>query len=107
MALKCFTFSDGCGVFAKVALVHAAAANGFKLVARSPNSIRLLEEGKGAKDYEVLGILEFSSERRRMGIIVRAPGGEFSLIIKGADSALLPLCRLAAFSSPASTRAEA
>ena len=90
-----------------MALVHAAAANGFKLIARGPNSIRLLEEGAGAMDYEVMGILEFSSERRRMGIIVRAPGGEISLIIKGADSALLPLCRLVTFFSPVCERSEA
>lgn len=42
-----------------------------------------------------------------MGVIVRAPGGKLSLIIKGADSALLPLCRYAAFCARAhATRRE-
>lgn len=31
--------------------------------------------------------------RRRMGVVIKGPDGVIKLIVKGADSALLPLCR--------------
>lgn len=35
--------------------------------------------------YEVLAILEFTSARRRMSVIVRDPQGKIMLLCKGAD----------------------
>jgi len=43
--------------------------------------------------YEVLNVLDFSSERARMSIIVRAPDGTIRLHCKGSDSALLARLR--------------
>ncbi|VDM29805.1 unnamed protein product [Toxocara canis] len=45
--------------------------------------------GKEEK-YEVLNVLEFTSDRRRMGVIVKSPAGNIKLYIKGADSVILP-----------------
>ena len=43
--------------------------------------------------YEVLNVLDFTSERARMSIIVRAPDGTLRLHCKGSDSALLARLR--------------
>ena len=43
--------------------------------------------------YEVLNVLDFSSERGRMSIIVRAPDGTLRLHCKGSDAALLARLR--------------
>jgi len=76
----------------EVALVHAGAANGFELVARDQGKMTLKENGQFVS-YKLLAQLEFTSERRRMGVVVQSADGQFLLIVKGADSALLPLCQ--------------
>ena len=43
--------------------------------------------------YEVLNVLDFTSERGRMSIIVRAPDGTLRLHCKGSDAALLARLR--------------
>ena len=43
--------------------------------------------------FEVLNVLDFTSERARMSIIVRAPDGTIRLHCKGSDSALLARLR--------------
>jgi magnesium-transporting ATPase (P-type) len=40
--------------------------------------------------HEVLNVLDFSSDRARMSIIVRAQDGTIRLHCKGSDAALLP-----------------
>uniref|UniRef100_A0A182IMC6 Phospholipid-transporting ATPase n=1 Tax=Anopheles atroparvus TaxID=41427 RepID=A0A182IMC6_ANOAO len=42
--------------------------------------------------YERLAVLEFSSDRKRMSIIVRDSHGQIWLYTKGAESHVLPLC---------------
>jgi phospholipid-translocating ATPase len=39
--------------------------------------------------YELLHILEFTSARKRMSVIVRAPDGRILILTKGADSIIL------------------
>jgi magnesium-transporting ATPase (P-type) len=39
----------------------------------------------------VLGVHEFDSSRKRMSVVVRCPDGSIRLLVKGADSALVPL----------------
>lgn len=42
--------------------------------------------------YEVLDTLEFTSDRKRMSVVVRdCQSGEISLLSKGADETILPL----------------
>ena len=38
------------------------------------------------EEYEVLNVLEFTSERKRMSVIVRTPQNKIKLLIKGAVS---------------------
>lgn len=41
----------------------------------------------GTKErYEVLNVLEFTSARKRMSVIVRTPQGQIKLYCKGADT---------------------
>jgi phospholipid-translocating ATPase len=41
--------------------------------------------------YEILDILEFTSDRKRMSVVVLdCQSGKFFLLSKGADEALLP-----------------
>lgn len=48
--------------------------------------------------HEVLNVLDFTSDRARMSIIVRAPDGTIRLHCKGSDAALMP--RLAPCGDP-------
>jgi len=43
-------------------------------------------QAKGDERYEVLNVLGFSSNRRRMSVIVRCPDGRIRLFVKGAVS---------------------
>jgi len=43
-------------------------------------------QADGDKRYEVLNVLGFSSNRRRMSVIVRCPDGRIRLFVKGAVS---------------------
>ena len=36
--------------------------------------------------YEILNVFEYTSERKRMGVIVKTPSGNIKLFVKGADS---------------------
>lgn len=44
--------------------------------------------------YEILDIVEFSSKRKRMSVVVRCPDGRLWLICKGADTIMLPRLRM-------------
>ena len=65
-------------------LVKAAADQGYKLIQTSVDS-RILKINGDNCNYEVLQVLGFSSERKRMSIIVKYQE-EIILYIKGADS---------------------
>ena len=82
----------------EIALVRAAQDLGYRLVHRSLRMITLLvnEDGnESQKSYEILDVIEFSSKRKRMTIILRCPDGRIWLICKGADSIILPRLRRA------------
>jgi phospholipid-transporting ATPase len=38
--------------------------------------------------YEILNVIEFTSARKRMSVIVRLPTGEIKIFCKGADSVI-------------------
>lgn len=44
------------------------------------------------RKYELLNMLEFSSSRKRMSVIVKEPEGRILLLSKGADRLVLYLC---------------
>ena len=103
----------------EVALAEGAAAMGFRFVERTATHITVdtllvTEPGQQQRrTWEVLNVLDFSSERQRMSIILKATppagsggntagndtnagnttggGGEITLYCKGADSRVLSL----------------
>ena len=83
----------------ELALVQAAKELGYVLVQRSNRSLTLEvadESGIGGrKVYEVLDVIEFSSKRKRMSVVVRCPDGRIWFVTKGADSTILPRLKMA------------
>uniref|UniRef100_A0A8C4T819 Phospholipid-transporting ATPase n=1 Tax=Erpetoichthys calabaricus TaxID=27687 RepID=A0A8C4T819_ERPCA len=66
------------------ALVTAARNFGFVFMSRTQDSVTVSELGK-IRVYDLLAILDFSSQRRRMSVLVREPSGKIKLFCKGAD----------------------
>uniref|UniRef100_M4BMT5 Phospholipid-transporting ATPase n=1 Tax=Hyaloperonospora arabidopsidis (strain Emoy2) TaxID=559515 RepID=M4BMT5_HYAAE len=66
------------------ALVAGAAFAGFKFESRSVGTAVVDVLGKRVT-YNVLDVLEFTSTRKRMSVVVRKPTGELLLYTKGAD----------------------
>ncbi|XP_015200795.1 probable phospholipid-transporting ATPase IA isoform X2 [Lepisosteus oculatus] len=69
------------------ALVRAAKTLGFVFSARTPDSVIIEISGQEEK-YELLNVLEFTSNRKRMSVIVRTPSGNIRLYCKGADTVI-------------------
>jgi phospholipid-transporting ATPase len=74
------------------ALVIAAHYSGVTLYDRNALSMILLEDEQPVT-YAVLHVLEFTSERKRMSIVVRKPDGRIRLYTKGADSVMCARAR--------------
>ena len=78
----------------ELALVKAAQELGLLMIDRPSQSIVLQvqkADGTQAREtYEVLDVIEFSSARKRMSIIVRMPDGGICILCKGADNVILP-----------------
>lgn len=89
----------------ELALVRAAHELGFMVVDRESQSITLITRpgGPGSPEvrevYEILDLIEFSSERKRMSIIVRFPDGRRCLICKGADTVVRQRLKLASLAN--------
>ncbi|KAJ8727263.1 hypothetical protein PYW08_015660 [Mythimna loreyi] len=71
------------------ALVLGAQAWGYVFDQRTPSSVRL-RAPHAVEEYAVLNVLDFTSARKRMSVIVRTPTGEIKLFCKGADSVIYP-----------------
>lgn len=78
----------------ELALVKAAAALGYRLSARSSTSITISKRSDGAEEadltYTILDTIEFSSNRKRMSVLLRSPDQQIVLLSKGADDVILP-----------------
>ncbi|CAN0904288.1 Probable phospholipid-transporting ATPase 8 [Linum grandiflorum] len=77
----------------EAAFVVAAKEMGFQLYERTQTTISLheLDPGSGRRVdrvYKVLHVLEFSSSRKRMSVIVRSMENQLLLLSKGADSVM-------------------
>ncbi|KAM4807901.1 phospholipid-transporting ATPase IK [Rhinophrynus dorsalis] len=70
------------------ALVTAARNIGFVFLARTQDTITTNELGV-ERTYKVLALLDFSSVRKRMSILVEDPEGKIKLYTKGADDVIL------------------
>ncbi|GAA51551.1 phospholipid-transporting ATPase [Clonorchis sinensis] len=71
----------------EAALVKAARALGFVFTTRTPSGVSIRVDGKELH-YEVLQVLEFTSFRKRMGVVVRDPRGRILVLVKGADTVI-------------------
>ncbi|XP_077651608.1 phospholipid-transporting ATPase IB-like [Urocitellus parryii] len=71
----------------EAALVKGAKKLGFVFTTRTPYSVTI-EVMTETHTFEILNILEFSSNRKRMSIIVRTPAGHLRLYCKGADTVI-------------------
>ncbi|NWI80625.1 AT8B3 ATPase, partial [Dryoscopus gambensis] len=74
------------------ALVLAARNLGYVFLARTQDSITISELGR-TRTYEVLAMLDFNSDRKRMSVLVRDPQGTIRLYTKGADTVILDRLR--------------
>ncbi|CAH0561274.1 unnamed protein product [Brassicogethes aeneus] len=67
------------------ALVYGASKYGYVFESRTPDYVEI--DALGVKEkYKILSVLEFTSARKRMSVIVRDPQGKIRLFCKGADS---------------------
>ncbi|KAM4625451.1 phospholipid-transporting ATPase IA-like [Polymixia lowei] len=69
------------------ALVRAASSLGFVFAGRTPDSVIIQAFGVEQR-FELLNVLEFTSARKRMSVIMRTPSGQIRLYCKGADSVI-------------------
>ncbi|KAH1131317.1 hypothetical protein J1N35_002695 [Gossypium stocksii] len=76
----------------EAAFVVAARELGFEFYERTQTSISLYEFDlfgkKVERSYKLLNILEFSSSRKRMSVILQNEEGKLLLLCKGADSVM-------------------
>lgn len=85
----------------ELALVRAAQELGFLVINRDVNTITLKlmlsgPDGAAVEEiYEVLDVIEFSSKRKRMSIVVRFPDNRICLFCKGADSVVMQRLKMA------------
>lgn len=74
----------------ELALVNAAKFFGINFIGRDQdNNCIVLIHGK-EENYKILNVIEFTSDRKRMSVIIKMPDGTIKLLCKGADSVLLP-----------------
>ena len=66
-----------------IELVKTAASQGYSLL-KSPSNVRKILIGNVTHEYEILNILNFSSERKRMSIVLKE-GNNIKVYTKGAD----------------------
>ncbi|RWS29547.1 putative phospholipid-transporting ATPase IA-like protein [Leptotrombidium deliense] len=69
------------------ALVSGARKIGFEFTTRTPNYVLINALDKEEK-FEILNVLEFNSDRKRMSVIVRTEDNKIKLYIKGADTVI-------------------
>ncbi|KAK3228622.1 hypothetical protein Dsin_000503 [Dipteronia sinensis] len=69
------------------ALVYAAATYGFMLIERTSGHIVIDVQGE-RKRFNVLGLHEFDSDRKRMSVILGYPDKTVRLFVKGADTSM-------------------
>ncbi|NXH86579.1 AT8B3 ATPase, partial [Edolisoma coerulescens] len=74
------------------ALVLAARNLGYVFLSRTQDTITIRELGR-TRTYEVLAMLDFNSDRKRMSVLVRDPQGTIRLYTKGADTVILDRLR--------------
>jgi phospholipid-translocating ATPase len=89
----------------ELALVVAAQELGYLAYERNAAilTVKTFPDGPTAEpvleDYEVLDVIEFSSKRKRMSVVVRFPDRRICVMCKGADSIVMERLRLASLAA--------
>lgn len=82
----------------ELALVEAAQDLGYMLIDRPAQCIKLQSRDSNGnmqtETYQVLDVIEFSSKRKRMSIILRMPDRSICVICKGADNVITSRLKL-------------
>ncbi|KAF5302279.1 hypothetical protein FQA39_LY10318 [Lamprigera yunnana] len=69
------------------ALVDGASKFGYRFLSRTPDQVEIDAMGK-KEHYEILNVIEFTSTRKRMSVIVKDPQQQIKLLCKGADTVI-------------------
>ena len=78
----------------ELALVNGAAKLECSLLERGTSQISISMQG-AKKQFEILAVNAFNSDRKRMSLLVRdVESNEYYCMCKGADNIMLPLCAL-------------
>ncbi|KAF8398072.1 hypothetical protein HHK36_016999 [Tetracentron sinense] len=72
------------------ALVYAAATYGFMLMERTSGHIVIDVQGERQR-FDVLGLHEFDSDRKRMSVILGCPDKTVKVFVKGADTSMISI----------------
>ncbi|KAJ8753931.1 hypothetical protein K2173_000185 [Erythroxylum novogranatense] len=72
------------------ALVSAASAYGYTLFERTSGHIVIDVNGEKLR-FDVLGMHEFDSVRKRMSVVIRFPSNAVKVLVKGADCSMLSI----------------
>ncbi|EFC37321.1 MgtA domain/ATPase domain-containing protein [Naegleria gruberi] len=76
----------------EIALLEAATNNGFKLIQRTNEGLVIDEMGE-TRFYEIIATFPFTSDRKRMTVLVKTQEGRYIAYVKGADNVMLKRCR--------------
>ncbi|KAL8658674.1 MAG: hypothetical protein Q9226_000845 [Calogaya cf. arnoldii] len=97
----------------EIALVRGAQELGYMVVDRQTKTITVKSHVVGRPDlephlevYHILDVIEFSSLRKRMSIIVRMPDLRICVFCKGADTTITKLLRLASLAENQAMKVE-
>jgi len=71
------------------AFVDAARDYGFTFISRTPESVKITDWNGDTVIYELLALIEFTSARKRMSVLVKSKEGKILLLSKGADSVIM------------------
>ncbi|XP_058002453.1 phospholipid-transporting ATPase 1 isoform X2 [Hevea brasiliensis] len=72
------------------ALVAAASAYGYTLFERTSGHIVIDVNGEKLS-FDVLGMHEFDSVRKRMSVVIRFPNNDVKVLVKGADTSMFSI----------------
>ncbi len=72
----------------EMCLVNASRYFGYLFQGRDINNKIYLRINKKEEEYQLLNLLEYSSERKKMSVVVRCPDNIIRIYCKGADSVI-------------------
>lgn len=75
----------------EIALINFAKYSSYDFIFKNDNNDLFVKINNINFKYKLLHTIEYSSERKRMSVIVKSPDNRFYLLTKGADSFILPL----------------